>query len=85
MCHWLCQCREIAAFSALAEPVAHFFNRLLAPGYYLVFHPKLRYGVWNGASLLSPPSRRSVHAARNLGDLRMGVEVGLTEFKVIRL
>ena len=29
MCHWLCQCSEIVAFSALAEPVAHFFNRLL--------------------------------------------------------
>jgi hypothetical protein len=29
-CHWLCQCREIAVFTALAKPVAHFFNRLLA-------------------------------------------------------
>jgi len=27
VCHWLRQCREIAAFSTLAEPVAHFFNK----------------------------------------------------------
>jgi hypothetical protein len=28
-CHWLRQCREIVMFSALAEPVAHFFDGLL--------------------------------------------------------
>jgi hypothetical protein len=25
-CHWLCQCRKIKGNSALAKPVAHFFN-----------------------------------------------------------
>jgi hypothetical protein len=46
-CHWLCQCRKIVVFLALAEPVAHFFNKLrmcVFPKWYI--YNKIDPPVW---------------------------------------
>jgi hypothetical protein len=65
--HWLCQCCEIRVFSALAEPVAHFFNGLLE---YTVYDQPSRL---NGVIQTAMPDSRECLYPVPLWILHVGV------------